>query len=471
MNGIKHFVAAVLCVLLLMSTIAGCSGKDEEFMAETYGSQGDKWYFGFGKRQIVPDESSDEPLYIAGYNNALTITGVLDLCEARAVWVDTGSKGVLIIGIDCVALDHGTVTQIRDGLKDIPNCAAIHVYATHTHAGPDTLGLWGQIGVNGKNSAYMQRLIMAAQEAGREAAQSRQPGQLYYGKVKTEKMFRDSRDPQVYDENLYQLRFAGENGSGLRMFFYGAHAESLRGSNRLLSRDFPGLLCDGVTEATGDQTMFLSSAAGGLIMTKEFVGNIALNAQLNLQITGDKLIEYALSITPESECQLQPSLKQSRVEFTVPLDNPVFLLYKSLGILNHQAVKADGATGYGVTSELSVVMLGDVAVTMIPGEMFPELVQGGSYGDTNPGGVNPIPLQQIAAEMGVETLLTVGLCKDELGYIVPPSDFMVNPEKPYLERIKDQYGEDHYEETNSVGPQCAGKVAEAFRSALAALAE
>lgn len=469
MTGIKRLFAAVLCVIILALSFVGCSEEGKESMY--YTSKGEKWYFGFGKRQIVPDETSSEPLYIAGYNNGLTITGVLDLCEARAVWIDTGNKGVLIIGVDCVALDHGTVTQIRAGLKDIPNCAAIHVYATHTHAGPDTLGLWGPTAVNGKNSAYMQRLILAAQEAGREAAGNRQPGCLYYGKVKTEEMFRDSRDPQVYDENLYQLRFAGENGDGLRMFFYGAHAESLRGSNRLLSRDFPGLLCDGVTEATGDQTMFLSSAAGGLIMTKEFVGNIRLGAKRNLKITADKLIEYALSITPESERLLQPSLKQSAVEFTVPLDNPVFLLYKTLGILNHQSVEAESATGYGVISELNVVMLGDVAVAMIPGEPFPELVQGGNYGDTNPEGINPTPLQQIAQEMGVETLLTVGLCNDELGYIVPPSDFMVNPEKPYLERIKDQYGEDHYEETNSVGPRCAEKVEDAFRSALAALVQ
>ena len=71
-------------------------------------------------------------------------------------------------------------------------------------------------------------------------------------------MYRDSRDPQVYDANLYQLRLQAEDGSaGVRMLFYGAHAESLRGSNSLLSRDFPGLLCDGVETATGDSAMFL----------------------------------------------------------------------------------------------------------------------------------------------------------------------------------------------------------------------
>ena len=79
-------------------------------------------------------------------------------------------------------------------------------------------------------------------------------------------MYRDSRYPTVCDENLYQLRFIARDGAaGLRLLFYGAHAESLRGDNTLLSRDYPGLLCDGVTEATGDDTLFLPGAIGGLI--------------------------------------------------------------------------------------------------------------------------------------------------------------------------------------------------------------
>lgn len=469
MKRICRIFTGLLCAPLILSAFAGC--QQAEPAAQSYRSQGTSWYMGFGRRQIQPDETSQEPLYIAGYNSGAEIRGVLDLCEARAVWIDTGDRGVLMIGIDCVALDNGTVTQIREGLKNLGNCAAIHVYATHTHAGPDTLGLWGPSAVNGKNSAYMQRLITAAQEAGREAAENRQPGSLYYGAVKTEDMFRDSRDPQVMDENLYQLRFAPKNGgSGIRMYFYGAHAEALRSNNRLLSRDFPGLLCDGVTEATGDHTIFAPGAIGGLIMTREFVSNAEMLSKKNLQITGEKLVAHALSITGDMEQPLQPCLKQSRTEFTVPLDNPVFALYKTLGILNHQAVKGESATGYAVKTELSVVMLGDVALAMIPGEIFPELVQGGSYGDTNPEGVNPTPLQKIAQDLGVHNLLIVGLANDELGYIVPPSDFLLNEDRPYLERTKDKYGEDHYEETNSVGPGCACAVAEAFRTALAAIA-
>lgn len=426
-----------------------------------------QWHFGFGRRQILPREDSGQPLYIAGYHNGKEITGVLDYCEARAVWLDAGGAGTLLIGIDCVALDSGTVAEIRAGLGDLPGAPDVHVYATHTHAGPDTLGLWGPVGRDGKNAAYMRALIGAATEAAREAAAHPRAGDLYFGQIRTERMCRDSRYPSVYDENLYQLRLAprGE-GAGLRLLFYSAHAESLRGGNTLLSRDYPGGLCDRVTEATGDDALFLPGAIGGLIMTREFVPDMSAGAVQNLNVTADRLAEYARTIPAEAERPLAPRMRAARETFVVPLDNTVFLFYKFLGVLNQRAVPADSATGRGVETELNVLLLDDLALALIPGEIFPELVVGGPYGDANPAGVNPRALRDIAREHGVEDLLIVGLANDELGYIVPPSDFLLNPEQPYLQRTRDARGEDHYEETNSVGPACAECVARAFAAAL-----
>ena len=455
----------LLAVLMLVLLCGGCKETNNQEAQLLLESEGTQWYCGFGISTIELPEN-DEPLYIAGYNNGMEISEVRDLCQARAVWLDTGAEGVLLIGIDCVALDSGTVAKIRASLVDIPNCAGIQVYSTHTHGGVDTLGLWGPVGIDGKNSGYQQKLIKAADAAGREAVARRTGGKLYYGAVDTAGMYRDSRDPQVYDSNLYQLRFSPENGNpGMRMYFYGAHAEALRGANSRLSRDYPGLLCDGVTEATGDQAIFFPGAIGGLIMTKAFVpdADSGPGAEENLLITGEKLVEYALSI--EQEIAVAPRVKLSRVEFTVALDNPVFLLYRLLGILNNRAVKAESATGYGVRTELSVLLLDGIGLCLMPGEIFPELVYGGSLQPE----MDPMPLVKMAEAYGVEQLLVVGLSNDEIGYIVQPSDFMINEQMPYLERILDIKGEDHYEETNSVGPECAQEVASAFEKALRAL--
>lgn len=452
---------AALALALVMAAPA-CGAETVYNKEET---PADAWRFGFGCAEIALPENSDQPLYISGYNQGWEIAGVYDLCQARAVYMDAGGEGVLLIGVDCIALDSGTVSSIRESLSDVENCR-INVYSTHTHAGPDTLGLWGPTAVNGKNDAYMANLIGAAEQAARQALSDVKEGALHYGKVLTEYMLRDSRYPEVADENLYQLRFAPKDGgAGVRMLFYCAHAESLRGSNRFVSRDYPGLLCDQVSEATGDNAIFMPGAIGGLLMTKEFVStSYPKGAQENLQITADKLTEYALSIADERE--IAPEMAFASVEFTVPLDNPAFALYKFLGILNNRSEKGESATGYQVRSELCVLRMGDIAIALLPGESFPELVYGGQFGQMNPDGVNPEPLKDIAAKFGVEELLVIGLANDELGYIVPPSDFMLNEKAPYIERTQDSLGEDHYEETNSVGPMCAGAIAQAFEKAM-----
>jgi len=56
----------------------------------------------------------------------------------------------------------------------------------------------------------------------------------------------------------------------------------------------------------------------------------------------------------------------------------------------------------------------------------------------------------------------IGLANDEIGYIVPPSDFVLDGELPYVQEAEG----DHYEETNSVGPNAAIDIADAFEKAL-----
>ena len=460
--ALRRTIALILCLMAVFIPL-DANGEEGENVKE--------WHFGFGRRQILFPESEVQSLYIAGYHNRVHIGEVLDWCEARAVWIDDGGEGALIIGVDCVALDSGTVGIIRDALKDIPGCQSVNVFATHTHAGPDTLGLWGPVLQNGKNEVYMRALVAAACEAAGEAAAHTHPATLRFGQVRTENMYRDSRYPTVYDENLYQLRFTALDGAaGLRLLFYGAHAESLRGGNTRLSRDYPGLLCDGVAAATGDDAMFLPGAVGGLIMTREFV-DTGTYAVENLKITAGKLTEYVLSIGEESETEVAPGMMLKRQPFVVPLDNPVFLTYKALGILNNSAEPCQSATGLGVKTELTLLKFDGLTVAFIPGEIFPELVNGEAYGDANPEGVNPKPLRDIATEYGLGQLLIVGLANDELGYIVPPSDFLLNENTPYWSRTMDKRGEDHYEETNSVGPDCASRLADAFAEAAGGLEE
>lgn len=462
------FLRRALCVLLALLLCAAPGARCESEP---------RWHAGFGQREIPLPENAG-PLYIAGYRNGYEITGVLDLPRATAVWLDCGGAGVLLIGVDCVGLSRAYVEQLRASLAVECrewNCAQVNVYATHTHAGVDTMGLWGKVGRDGKNEAFMQNLLQAARSAALDAYADRRAGTLSYGKAATAGMQRDSRLPYEYDPYIHHLKFAPDDGgAGFRIVNYCAHAESLRGQNTLLSRDFPGVMADVLLERTGERMLFMPGAIGGLVMTQEFEKNAdgSLNAEKNLETTGRMLAGALLRVSDDRP--LAAELEIARTELTVPLDNTAFLLARMLGILNARAVPGAGATGYALESELSVLRLGNMYLALIPGELFPELVTGRYLSASiaaAPERENPEPLAAIMTRRGLsaDSLLICGLANDELGYIVPPNDFLLHPDTPYFANACDSAGRRHYEETNSVGPETANVIAAGFERCLSQL--
>lgn len=439
----KWLIGVALVALCLL---VGC--KPQETPAEPV------WSAGFGVATLELPAGSEQPLYIAGYHNGWEISGVMDLQQARALWLDDGATSLLLIAVDCVGLDSGTVAQIREELSDFcdeTGCDSVNVISTHTHAGVDTLGLWGPVAINGKNEDFMRILIQGAVAAAKDAYADRSRGALRYVTTPTEDLQEDSRDPQVYDSDIYQLRFQPEDPAknGIRLISFAAHAEALRGENTLVSRDYPGAVCDIITAKTGDDALYVPGAIGGLIMTPR----LKEDPVENLQVTAQRIANRVLAAKEGRE--LAPGIAIAREEFETKLDNTLFRYYKFLGILGNPVRQTVSGT-YLLSTELTLIRLGDVTLALLPGEVFPELVSGTGAEE------DPPALRNLAKENGVEDLVVIGLANDEIGYILPPSDFVLDEKLPYLQEAEG----DHYEETNSVGPDCARDLAEAFEKAL-----
>ena len=436
----------LMVIAVLLCLLCGCEGEKTDAQPV--------WSAGFGLVTLELPSDTEQPLYIAGYHGGWEITGVLDLQQARALWLDDGNTSMVLIAVDCVGLDSGTVGKIRDELSSFcreTGCDSVNVVSTHTHAGVDTLGLWGPVAVNGKNEDFMQTVIHGAVEAAKLAYEDRSCGTLRYATVATEDLQEDSRDPQVFDSNVYQLCFQPDdpNKNGIRLISFAAHAESLRSENTKVSRDYPGLVCDMINEKTGDDALYVPGAIGGLIMTPRLKENV----EENLQVTAERITNRVLAAKEGQE--LTPQMSLSRVEFETDLDNILFQYYKFLGILGNP-VRQTLLGQYRLTTELTLIGLGDLTLALLPGEIFPELVSGtGENAD-------PPALKEIAAKYGIDQLMVIGLANDEIGYIVPPSDYVLDEQLPYFSEAEG----DHYEETNSVGRNCAWDLAEAFEKAL-----
>lgn len=450
----RNWLILLLITALLLS---GCSTSSRPKESP----RNDDYTAGFAAVDIPIPENSTQPLYIAGYHQAWEMTGVLDLQRASALWLDNGSTSLLLLSIDCIGLDGGTVADIRNRLSTFcreTGCDGVNVISTHTHAGLDTLGLWGPMAQDGKNDVFMENLKQAAVEAAKLAYADRSTGTLSYGATEVSGMQEDSRLPHVYDNRLYQLRFIPDDPAqnGIRLLSFAAHAEALRGDNRLVSRDYPGSMADTIYERTGDDTMYLPGSIGGLIMTPKLYEDPFYPIP-NMTHTGKKLALAALS--EETFHTLDTDMAFSRVEFETLMTNTAFLYYRFLGILQNDVRRTPGGR-YLLRSEVTVIRLGDVTLVLMPGEVFPELISGTGQPE------DPSPYADIAARYGQEKVMFVGLANDELGYIVPPSDYRLSEDAPYFKEAEG----DHYEETNSVGIDCAADLAEAMETALKEMA-
>ncbi len=442
----KQRICLLLSLLIVLLSLSSCGTDTDSDTAPTAFS------IGFSSRALTYDAL--DSYYIAGYHNGNHPTEILDPQQLKAVWIGNGARAVLLLSVDCIGLDSGTVADIRHALSDFrreSGCDAIHVISTHTHAGVDTLGLWGPVGINGKNEDFIARIVATADAVAREAYAARQKGELLYSATPTRGLQRDSRDPQVYDASLYQLRFVpyDETSGGVRIVSFAAHAEALRGDNRAISADLAGALAEQVRTVCGDELIFLPGAIGGLIMTPELVKE---DAVANLRLTAERLAAYVLH--PTDECVLPPTMALATTEFETDLENTLFLYYKFLGILGNDIRRTPQGT-YRLRSEVSLLQLGDITLVLLPGEVFPELISGTDKPEDGEG------FASLAARYGVQTLIPIGLANDELGYILPQSDFILDPDAPYV-----LAADGHYEETNSVGPNCAADLRRALEQTL-----
>lgn len=426
---------------------------------------------GFGKAVMLPDDIKTKKYYIAGYGENNPAKGVIDPQYAHALWLDdnSGKGGHLFISLDIVGLLNKDVNNLRNALgefKEITGCRTITIMSTHNHAGIDTMGIWGRLPHTGKSKKFMTIMFNAVITAASAAYRDRRKGKLYLGRIEVPDMQEDIRTPEVYSKTLTRLRFVPDDGTREIYFInFASHSESLQGCNSLVSADFPCYLREKIRNDTGAETIYGVGAIGGMISMKIEDEDKLRKENRLLESTrniGFRLADYAMSVTEEYE--LKAKISHIKQEFYVPVENPVLTIACQLGILNADAYTLPYSDEKVLKTELNYFEIDSLKILMIPCELFPELAYGGYLSEDEsaeglPPEINPEPLIKIAED---ENLLIFGLANDELGYVLPPNDFMLNTDAPYLDRAIDRFGRRHYEETNSMGPDTAAIIAESF---------
>ena len=442
-----------------------------------------------GKVDITPDLKT-EKVWMAGFGaTGRKPAGIHDPLYARLVVLREGTTTVALVGLDLLGFYRNDVEDLRrlSGF-DAPG-RSLFLNSTHTHSGPDTLGLWGPvIGVSGINAQYHARVNARIASALKLLEGALRPATAAGGAAALDPrgLCRDSRDPQVIDPDLAVLRLKGTDGKAIATVVnWSCHAEVLGPENRLITADYPGPLCGRIEEKTGGECLFLNGMIGGLMTPDVKADNFYESYRV-----GAAVADAALALKTSSAPKRALAYRSELVR--VPVENSRYRLFLFALTYGHRLYDAAGkpladykkwmlslrqllfglneANEPWVETEVSVLDVGPARLLGIPGEAFPELAIGGYDGKyafgrplITPGNPNPPDLSKAPQGPYLRDLvrarvpMLVGLANDELGYLVPNYDFKVSPTKSMLPRLPGH----HYEETNSIGPSVTKIVVDA----------
>ena len=418
--------------------------------------KGEKYVCGYAVKEVMPDDIKAKKYWIAGHGMGSTIDRVHDPITVSAMWIGVDDKGGYIhLAADIIGLTNFELNIVRGDLKDFckeSNCAGVFCSSSHTHAGFDTVGYWGQLYrlQSGKDDEYMSKLLKSLAEVAREAYANRKPGKLYIGTAHAPEAQYDKREPVVLHDVLTRTRFVPDDGSTETWFMnFAAHPNTLGGSNHDCSADYPYWLRKTINDSVKTNVLFGPGAIGAV---DPGMFDCEDDKPLRTQKQGEYLGRVALSI--DNDVEMQPEMAVLQHKYYSPVDNGLLALMVIIKACSGQRYAYDkGDLGLALLTEMVYIKLGTQQILMLPGEPFPEVIYGGAVeADKSATGkgteINPQPVIDV---VGDENLLVYCVANDMTGYCVAPNDFILHETQPYIEQGKDVFGRKHYHETNSLG--------------------
>ena len=409
-------------------------------------------------------------VWIAGFGNSRAANGIHDDVWARTMIIDDGKTRMAIVVLDAIGFMNDDIIDIR---KQIPAEAGVTytlITSTHTHESADLLGLWGdshfRSGINKKWMEYVKTQVVKSILA---AVTNIRPARLEVSQDLNGALplAIDTRKPEVFDSGLRLIKAVDkENGATLgSLVAWADHPETLWSDNLLISSDFCHYVREGVEKGVfnkdslmkqgiGGVAVYINGAVGGLMTTHPrlaikdpFTGQEFKEPTFEkAEAQGKNLALLALNAM-EKPTDIIDSASISLVVRTIflPIDNTMFELGTAFGVL------ARGTTGWmKMRSEISAFKIGPLSFATVPGEIYPEILNGGIE---SPEGqdfkITPVEVPAVRELMQGKYKFVFGLANDEIGYIVPKSQWDVKAPFTY-KRDGAPYGE-----VNSLGSETA----------------
>lgn len=435
---------------------------------------------GFARVSITPDVSNpSRPVWVAGFSQNRAATGVHDDLWAVACVLDDGWTRIGFVALDAIGFFQDHVVAVRHRMALEGKLDFITVCATHNHSTPDLMGLWGPSPFrSGVDPEYREKVIEACVQALTQALRGLQPARVAFHEIPTEPegLLTDTRRPHVYDSDIRVMHFTREQDGRTigSIVNWGNHPETPWSRNTEITSDYCGVLRDAlergvsvegkqVLEGVGGIHMFINGAVGGLMTTSPSVTvrdpfletEFKQPSHEKSRALGHQLVDRVLPRLRDTNIvgtSHAPISVQAR-SLQIKLQNNLYLLAGFLGLLER------GYVGWRtLRTEAALITIGDASIACVPGEIYPEIVNGGIEalhgGDFGGPVVETPPLREM---MPGTVKFLFGLANDEIGYIIPKTQWDQRPPYQYaLEKAP-------YGEVNSVGPDVAPVLHGAFK--------
>ena len=223
---------------------------------------------GAATRTINPEKDS---LYLAGGKANRLFIDVHDNLYVKAVVLSNSNNNLTILTFDCIGLLYPQLQEIRAKIKmELPSINAEHIVmsSTHTHAGPDVVGIWGKdLAHSGVNDKHMQLIVNRAVEAIKEATEAKKPVSISYGTGSFgEDWVKNISEPSELDRSVSIIKFSDPNGKNIAMLTnFACHPTIMDDASTAASSDYVWGYYKYLDSAQGGVNMFLQGAIGGWI--------------------------------------------------------------------------------------------------------------------------------------------------------------------------------------------------------------
>ncbi len=398
------------------------------------GGAGGGYRMGVADRSINPSADgtfAGQPVHLGGYGfgsgpilTGRTADGILGPgIHVRAVAISDGKRSMAVADIET----QGWFTATKDGPYGIVDmrkrvqaltggaltAGATVIQSDHSHAGPDTMGVWG-----GVPPAYRQMIAERTVDAIVEAFRTMRPGTLYYGTAPGRDLLSNQFDydaaNSVVDSDVRVLQARSASGRPFATLLnFSAHPTVLGSSNRKASGDWVASAAPELERRFGGQAMTMVGTLGRTQPADRGCSAAPLPPAgpardlCSIDSYAERVVERAEDAAVGAKPLGGDPLVEARSYLVQdPATNaPILGLNvagQPAGAELNRAITPPWLTGNVLGTVTGTARIGDVLLSAMPGEAYPQI---------------PLKVRELAGARGH---MTAGLAGDQLGYLIAP---------------------------------------------------